>query len=292
MTLQFFDGCVIMGQGKAGSALAHALTTAGVSISAIISQRHLSDPSIVEGNFSTLEQWRQNHPQEQPVIFIAWSDGSVSKAISQIIELKIQPKAAIHLSGACSPQVWRPLENICPTGTFHPNEVLRHRQGFSENIGVGIEASSPALQKALIALANKLKLSAVSLDGVNRSAYHLAAVTVANLSLVLVQHAIKLWTDQGFSAQEAQSAMGNLLRSCAQRVVSAPPEDILTGPVARADFETIKNHLDFLQQNKNHEALHETYRMLSEQLLALTNHDPQMRQQLAELLQGESDQSK
>ena len=289
MTNGFLDGCVIMGQGKAGSALANSLSKAGISISAIISQSQATkDPNI----FSTLAKWKQNRPQERPVFFIAWPDGEVSTAVSQIIDLDIQPKAVIHLSGSCAADVWLPLDNRCPTGTFHPNEVLRQHQGFGANIGVGIEASSSELHEALVALAGTLNLSVVSLEGVDRSAYHLAAVTVANLSLVLVQHAIKLWTDQGFSAHEAQNAMGNLLRSCAERVITASPEEILTGPVARADLITIKNHLDFLDENPDHDALLQTYRLLSEQLLALTSHEPKTRQQLAALFQGASDHSK
>ncbi|MBL91824.1 MAG: hypothetical protein CMH56_08455 [Myxococcales bacterium] len=289
MTNEFFDGCVIMGQGKAGSALAKALSDAGISISAIVSR---SQATKVPDTFSTLEKWQQHRPKEKPVFFIAWPDGEVATAVSQIINLDIQPKAVIHLSGACAADVWLPLGNRCPTGTFHPNEVLKQHQGFGENIGVGVEASSPELHEALVALAGTLNLSVVSLEGVDRGAYHLAAVTVANLSLVLVQHAIKLWTDQGFSNHEAQNAMGNLLRSCAERVITASPDEILTGPVARADVATIKNHLDFLNSNPDHEALLQTYRLLSEQLLALTSHDLEIRQQLTALFQGTSDHSK
>lgn len=295
MTVHFFGDCVILGQGKAGAALYAAFNGQGIRVSCVISKsRHKSNrrgptPRV----FESLAHWQQEKPNQAPTIFIAWPDGAVADAVTEIAALNIQPKAAVHLSGACGPEIWAPLKTRCPVGTFHPNAVLTRNGKIPMGIGVGIDASTDALRDALLDLAKRLNLGpVVSLKGVDRSAYHLAAVMVANLSLVLVQHGISLWTSLGFSKKESQRAMGNLLLTCAQRVAVAPPEDMLTGPVARGDLKTVQNHLNFLKRSSDNDDLLQTYALLSKQLLSLTNHDPKIQTALEDLFQGASDQSK
>ena len=289
----YFDGCVILGQGKAGQALRHSLAAAGIRVSAVVSRSLTQNEAGDTPLFGDLATWAAQGFGEKPTVFVAWPDGRVAQAVATLLELGVPLKATVHLSGVCTPEVWGELSQRCAVGTFHPNAVLQEQKRIPKASAVGIEASDQALGDALNDLADRLSLApAVSLEGVDRKAYHLAAVTVANLSLALVQHGITLWRSQGFSEEVAQSAMAGLLRSCADRLTEAPPHDVLTGPVARGDVATVENHLAFLKETAAQNGLQETYTLLSHQILGFTNHDEATKTALTQLIQGASVQSK
>ena len=166
-------------------------------------------------------------------MFVAWPDGRVAQAVTTLLELGVPLKATVHLSGVCTPEVWGELSQRCAVGTFHPNAVLQEQKRIPKASAVGIEASDQVLGDALNDLADRLSLApAVSLEGVDRKAYHLAAVTVANLSLALVQHGITLWRSQGFSKRSPNPPwpVAEVLRRPIDR--GAPPRRT-HGPVAR-----------------------------------------------------------
>ena len=177
--------------------------------------------------------------------FIAWPDGFVGDAIKRIAALNISPKAIIHLSGVCTAQTWQPITVDCPIATFHPNAVLNKGLPIPKNTTIGLDVDDPDLRRELESFAHELDLSTVDLSNVDRRPYHLAAVHVANLACVLVKQGVALWTEQGIPTHTSQRALAQLLRTCAERLEHAQPEQVLTGPVARGDLETIQKHLSF-----------------------------------------------
>jgi len=287
MTSSYLNDCVIIGQGKAGDALRRSLCIARKPISGIISQS-------VKGAIDTipiytdLEKWAEAHPRSHRTFFIAWPDGLVRKAIEQIIALSIQPKAIIHLSGVCDFKTFHELPISCPIASFHPNAVLNKGYAIPKNTTIGLEVAQPDLKLELERLANQLELSTIDLTNVDRRPYHLAAVHVANLACVLMKQGVTLWTEQGLDAQAAQKALAQLLRTCAERIEHTEPENMLTGPVARGDTQTIQKHMSFLNGTSQHEETKKSYRLLSTQLLHLTQHSPQEILRLAQALKNES----
>ncbi len=287
MTTSFLNDCVILGQGKAGDALRRSLCIAHKPISGIISQSVKNEIDAIPV-YADLAQWAQDHPKSRRTFFIAWPDGLVQSAIEQIMTLSIQPKAIIHLSGVCDSQVWKDLPITCPIASFHPNAVLNKGYAIPKNTTIGLEVEHAELKVELENFAHQLELSTIELSSIDRRPYHLAAVHVANLACVLIKQGVKLWTDQGLDAQAAQKALAQLLRTCAERIEYTEPENMLTGPIARGDVQTILQHMSFLNSSSQHEDTKKSYQLLSNQLLHLTQHSPEELLRLAQALKDDS----
>ena len=288
MTSQYLSDCVVIGQGKAGDALFRSLKHAAYNVSALISRSEKNIKNKVPV-FESISAWAHAHPNHRPTFFIAWPDAHVQNAVDALHEHHIKPTACIHLSGVCHNDVWNQLKDICPVATFHPNAVLNKTFAIPSRTTVGIEASSDALHNELIQLATHLDLFAVALENVDRRPYHLAAVHVANLACVLIKQGVALWTQQGMDPRLSQRALSQLLRTCAERIENTEPEEMLTGPIARGDIETVAKHISFLNQNPQLTSIKESYLLLSTQLLELTQHSDETRRQISDLLISESE---
>ena len=285
MTSQHLNDCVIIGQGKAGDALLRSLKGASYRVSALVSR---SEKNTKEGIavFNSIGEWALAHPNHHPTFFIAWPDAQVPNAVDELYAHKVQPGAIVHLSGVCHNDLWMQHTHRCPVATFHPNAVLNKTFSIPSRTTVGIEASDEALKNELTRLAKELDLSVIALQNVDRRPYHLAAVHVANLACVLVNQGVSLWTQQGLDPRASQQALGQLLRTCAERIENTDPEKMLTGPIARGDIETVSKHVSFLDQNAQFAGLKESYQLLSTQLLELTEHSEETLQAMRQLLKS------
>jgi predicted short-subunit dehydrogenase-like oxidoreductase (DUF2520 family) len=76
-----------------------------------------------------------------------------------------------------------------------------------------------------------------------RPRYHAAAVFASNYVVVLAGVARSLLERAGPSRSAAWEAIKPLLSGTLENLLAADPESALTGPVARADTETLRQHL-------------------------------------------------
>jgi predicted short-subunit dehydrogenase-like oxidoreductase (DUF2520 family) len=112
----------------------------------------------------------------------------------------------------------------------------------------------------------KMGATPISLAGVDRSLYHVAAVFASNYAVAIMAAAEKAWTAAGLSARTARPALSPLLTAVAANIARMDLTDALTGPVARGDAETVERHLLALMADP---ALLDLYRRLADELLAV-----------------------
>ena len=133
-------------------------------------------------------------------------------------------------------------------------------------VEAGVDAAEPALAVELQALVRALGATAFSLQGVDRPAYHAAAVLVSNCVVALHAAAARAWTLAGLPAESARAALAPLTAGAALAIAHNPLPLALTGPVARGDSATVAGHLRALSGDLPLSAL---YRALARELLAL-----------------------
>jgi predicted short-subunit dehydrogenase-like oxidoreductase (DUF2520 family) len=121
------------------------------------------------------------------------------------------------------------------------------------------------------------------LEGIDRAAYHAAAVFVSNDVVAAMAAASRAWTLAGLPAGEARGALSSLLTASAAAIAERPLTEALTGPVARGDVETIRGHLAALESEPELQAL---YRGLAAELLRLDMGHDAAATALCELLEG------
>jgi predicted short-subunit dehydrogenase-like oxidoreductase (DUF2520 family) len=95
-------------------------------------------------------------------------------------------------------------------------------------------------------LARSIGLTPVPIAADKKALYHAAAVFASNYLVTLEGVAEGLLEKAGLSATEAREALGPLMRVSLENALGVGPERALTGPIVRADLDTIQRHLESL----------------------------------------------
>lgn len=257
----------IIGAGRLGASLAAALIEAGYRLDAVASRspesaarlaHELGRPAIPSSAEAVVEGC--------DLVFLAVPDAAVGEVAASLPWLRGQ--GVVHCSGAL------PLDALGPAasrdaacGCLHPLQSFPSRAGDASRlrgITCGIEAGGE-LSAALEAMAERIGARAIRLEGVDRAAYHAAAVFVSNYVVALMAAAREAWTLAGLPSEGARPALAPLLTGAADNVARHDLDEALTGPIARGDEGTVRRHLEVLGDTE----LAALYRGLGAELLTI-----------------------
>jgi predicted short-subunit dehydrogenase-like oxidoreductase (DUF2520 family) len=276
----------VLGLGRLGTALAQALVGAGLQLTAVAT-RDLAAANSFSTQLTAAAPRRTqvtavaaaDLAEHAELIFIAVPDARLAPALA---ELKLEAKhALVHTSGALALDV---LPRSARGGVFHPLQAFAPGAGPPRFLGIhiGIEASEATLESQLHELARRLGATPLSLRGVERAAYHAAAVFVSNYVVALHAAATRVWTRAGLPASDARAALLPLSRGALDAIAQHELSEALTGPLARGDLSTLRRHVSALSADT---PSLELYRALALELLRLPLAlDPATRAQLTQLL--------
>ena len=254
--------------GRVGTCLARALRLAGQPLTAVASAKHDAARRFAEQLGDDVHATTpENLAAHATLIFITVPDANVSDACATL--RLSESHAVVHTSGvlglsALSPQSGKPARR----GVFHPLQAFPRGAEPERFYGVhvGIEADDSELEQRLTALAGALGSHAFSLQGVERAAYHAAAVFVSNYVVALHAAAERIWARAGLPQNMARAALAPLTSGAALAIAQHELPAALTGPLARGDVSTLERHLRALEAEPELAAL---YRGLARQLLSL-----------------------
>jgi len=84
----------------------------------------------------------------------------------------------------------------------------------------------------------------------NKRLYHLSACIISNYLVTLLQVGMTALEKSGITPKEGLTAMLPLIQGTIANVVQMGPAKALTGPIARGDATTIRNHLAALDEQQ------------------------------------------
>ena len=192
------------------------------------------------------------------VLFLAVPDGAVRETAERIAAMDPPAGlAVVHLSGALRLDALAPLHGR-PLGSFHPLQSFPAPRGPEafRGITIGIDATTPALLGRLRALARSLGARAKVVGDDERAVYHAAAVFASNFVDVVVAEAVSMLARIGWTEKESLTALLPLVEGAIDNIRRRGPVKALTGPIRRGDAETVRRHLDVMDDP-------ELYRMLA-----------------------------
>jgi predicted short-subunit dehydrogenase-like oxidoreductase (DUF2520 family) len=274
-----------IGTGRLAAALAAGLQSAGYTVTHVAGRN--AESANVLASFLGPETAAVASSAEVAVacdvIFLTVPDAAIDSVCASVAW---EPRHhVLHCSGATDLGVLEPVTRAGGVaGCLHPLQTFPSRVPQPERFaGVycGVEgAASPGFnpEQAVSALGT----TAFRLEGIDRTAYHAAAVFMSNHVIALASAATRTWVAAGLPLEMARPALAPLLSAAAANVGSMELADALTGPVARGDVPTVEAHLRALSGEPDLLAL---YRQLSSELLRLPlHHDAEVAAQLASLL--------
>ncbi len=265
----------IIGGGRTGASLAFFMLRNGLSVRGIAERnpdrfRFLNK----DLNWSFTEQ-EISLPKirQADIIFITTRDDHISDVANHLRSLgnHWRNKLILHCSGALPSAILEPLEEVgALTASFHPVYSFatdpRENRHFNE-IWFNAEGKNGAVER-IITVFPFLESRIIKVDTDQKKAIHLACVFYSNFYVALAQISKELLTGIEIPPQEIFRFFNPLLSSSISQVLEHGPAGALTGPVKRADTDTIRSHLEFIRQN--HPELESVYLFLSRKLLSIS----------------------
>jgi predicted short-subunit dehydrogenase-like oxidoreductase (DUF2520 family) len=123
-----------------------------------------------------------------------------------------------------------------------------------------IEATDDPLRAWLYDLVASIEGHTIDIPPGQKARYHAALCIASNYTVTLYSIAQTLLQQIGADAQISAAALNPLLMATAQNIAQAGIPNALTGPLTRADGETVEAHLHALEDNP---LLADTYRNLA-----------------------------
>lgn len=287
-----------IGAGTVGTALAVTLSQRGYPISAVYSRSPASAQRLaaqVKGAAVSLLNGCQVKPTGQHVVdsadlvFITTPDDSIAEVAAHLRWAAGGGKSVVHCSGAASLDILEPARLAgASVGAFHPLQTFASVAQAIENIPgstFGIESQGDLLE-ALKTMATALGGSYVELKAGDKVLYHAAAVVACNYFVTLVKLATDLWQQFGVGTPEATRALLPLIQGTVNNLKQVGLPNCLTGPIARGDVGTLKNHLEALEKHPDLSGLLSTYKELARQTIPISLAKGKITAQRAEEMQS------
>jgi predicted short-subunit dehydrogenase-like oxidoreductase (DUF2520 family) len=186
------------------------------------------------------------------IILIATPDAalaSVARSLAKVGGGLCRRKVILHTSGALDRSVLRPLARCgADTGSIHPMQTFSGRN-IPQLAGVtfAVEGSPRALRAAR-AVARALGGVPVSIAGGDKPAYHASAVLTAGSEFALIEAALKMLEDIGFSRRRALQTLLPLCRQMLDNIDRLGPRGAWTGPLSRGDYAVVARHMRTLRR--------------------------------------------
>lgn len=258
----------IIGAGKVGFSIGKYLKNKNINVIGYFSRNENSslEASIFTNTKNYLDL--KSLVKESDTIIISTPDIQIKDVWNQIKKMSIKNKIICHLSGSLSSNIF---SNIDEYGAYaysiHPIYPINDKYNSYKNLKdafITIEGNKKYINEVeefISKLGNKTKIIWSS----DKSLYHASSVIVSNLFIALMSISIESLKSYGFKEEEAIKALYPLINSNIKNIKEYGLINSLTGPVERADYQTILNHILKLEDLDNKDI----YRILSKKLLDL-----------------------
>jgi predicted short-subunit dehydrogenase-like oxidoreductase (DUF2520 family) len=229
---------IVVSPGRAGGALALAAEGAGHRIVGVVSRS-----GAFAGRFPQLPDDADLPAAD--LLVIATRDSHIEPTAERLAPLSRSIGAVVHLSGFKSIEALAPFARLgIATGSFHPLQSLSDPETGARSLAgawAGLTATEP-LFGVLADLAISLQMTPFRLLDADKPLYHAAASSASNYLVAALDLAAVLMG----SASVPFEALAPLVRTTVANAFSLGPARALTGPIARADWDTVRGQLEAL----------------------------------------------
>ncbi len=258
----------IIGAGKVGRGLARAFRASGVTVIGLHARSATEEATSVGEYPATMS--------DANVIIIAVRDADIDTVCASLATvMRTHPRrigrgtVVLHTSGTADPYNFRLLRDLgLAAGTFHPLVPFATPERGAQLVReawVGIDGDATACSAAR-RLAASIGARTVNIPSGHKADYHAAAVMASNFPVVLAAAASQVLARAGIPERTAEQVVQSLMSAAVENLAHGSPKDVLTGPAARGEQETVQRHMQAIQNNPQALAV---YDVLSKAALAL-----------------------
>jgi len=245
----------IYGTGALGRSLAIQLYKKGFEITSLINRtidraKEIENVYSVSAKHVLKEPLRNEHIGN--VLFLTVTDDKIVDVASSLARKNISfsHKTVVHCSGVLNSAVLRPLKRegasivaMHPVQTFGGNSENPFR-----NIYFSLEGDDQAVSQ-MAEIATALDAHSIKIKPEAKPYIHAAAAVASNYLVTLMHQAGRIAMETDIEKQDALKMLKPLIQTTFDNVINDGAVKALTGPIARGDIETIKKHIELLEND-------------------------------------------
>ena len=257
-----------IGAGKVVCSLGRYFVLNGLSVSGFFDVDEESARTAAEFVGTDFVTELEELVRNSDALFLTVPDGLISTVWNQIKDMPVEGRFICHCSGALSAEDAFP--GIKDRGAFgysvHPLFAVSDKFHSYEELPHAfftIEGDEEHLND-ITALFQSFGNPVRNIKAKDKVKYHCAAAICSNQVIALIQESLDLLSECGFDEESALSALAPIITGNVAHIVKDGTAGSLTGPVERGDTDTVKKHLNCL--NEEDRLL---YRLLSRKLLSV-----------------------
>ncbi|MFW6052385.1 MAG: Rossmann-like and DUF2520 domain-containing protein [Desulfosalsimonas sp.] len=264
----------IVGCGRLGTALARYMADAGYRPAGFASRGLASAKRAAASAGSdapvSLLPWEVTLGAD--IVMITTPDGAIKETAEKIAEYEGVKKGAVvlHCSGAHASTELEALKGCgAKTGSLHPLQSFA-AEDIEKNPFVGIMAAVEGDAEAVKTarrLAENLGATPFEIQTDKKMLYHASAVVASNYMVTLMNLALQLIIASGVPASKAFAILKPLVQGTLSNIERAGIPGALTGPIARGDVETVRDHISEISAKAPTRL--ELYRVLGKQTIEI-----------------------
>lgn len=248
----------IVGCGKIGTALGKFLHLAGYELTGLSSKSRSSSERTAAIIGQGMERVRiARTPLEitknADIVFITTPDESIVEVCESIAHDQGFAKDAVvlHCSGALPSTVLVSAKEcgVC-IGSMHPLQSFAspdYEMNPFAGIVVSLEGEEPAVDLAR-RVGEDLGAICYTINTAAKNLYHAAAAVTSNYLVTLLDLASRLIREAGIADADALQVLRPLIAGTLSNIERIGIPDALTGPIARGDVKTVRNHLSEIEK--------------------------------------------
>jgi predicted short-subunit dehydrogenase-like oxidoreductase (DUF2520 family) len=242
----------IIGAGRLGASLGHALVRRGFDLRAVSCRtlRSARESARIAGAGRALTDIVKA-AGDSHTVFLCVTDRALPEVASALASSSLDWKGrtVFHTSGLVSSRVLEPLARAgARTASFHPAQTFARKEadpGLFRGIFFGLEGD-PAAVKSALAIARRLGGSAILLDEKDKVLYHAACVVCSAGGTAVFDAASRLLAGTGLETYLAARVLMPLAEKSLRNVKELGATAAFTGPISRGDVQTVRSHIKVL----------------------------------------------
>ncbi|MBQ9763597.1 MAG: DUF2520 domain-containing protein [Phascolarctobacterium sp.] len=234
----------IIGGGKVGCCLAEYLQNHLVGITASTSEKNQQ----LAKRFHTSSTTTAEVVAQAEVILLTVPDRKIGVVAQEIASAQeVSSKIFLHCSGSLGLEPLQALaEKGAHCGSMHPLQSFAGGTTKVQGVYMAVDGDEPAQAKAK-EIVELLGGNSFHVPAKERAAYHAAACFCSNYAVTIEALAQKLMSRWTGSEEASWQALLPLFKGTATNLQNTSKAgNVLTGPVARGDINTIEKHLQAL----------------------------------------------
>jgi len=201
-------------------------------------------------------------------ILICTPDDVINSVCSDIFKDKskdFKNYYAVHFSGSKSLEVLNSAREAgAEIASIHPLKSFASIRGAIKSLPgtiFGITYSSTESKKMAEFLVKSLGGEIIEVENNKKPLYHAAACVASNYLVTLINYAVLIHKKMGIKPEDSLKGLMGLVEDTVSNIKKMGTEKSLTGPIARGDVGTIKEHVKIFNEffSKEDSAL---YRMM------------------------------